>query len=406
FLPRSPEGPVRLLEHEAKRLLLEAGIPVPPGRLVRTARELRAACAELSFPRMVKAQVPAGGRGKAGGVFCAATAEEAERRGRALCAGTLRGFPVEGLLLEEPAAALEEVFLAVTYDAGAKRPVLLATRRGGIEIEAAAAADPAGLVRVPVDVMLGFHPFQAREVASRLGFAGPNLTAFADLTHRAVQTFLRLDATLLEINPLAQTGPGTFVALDAHLEIDDDALFRHPELEQVHGIRRREGSGRSPTPLEVEAARIDALDYRGVAGRVIEFDGELGLLIGGGGASLAAFDAIRRHGGRPANYCEIGGNPSVRKVQALTELLLRKPGVRRLGVIMNVVSNTRVDLVARGVIKGCLAAGRQPRETISVFRVPGSWEEEGAKILRKYGVPFCDRTVSIDEAARRAAHAC
>ena len=142
-----------------------------------------------------------------------------------------------------------------------------------------------------------------------------------------------------------------------------------------------------------------------MAGRVIEFDGELGLLIGGGGASLAAFDAVRRHGGRPANYCEIGGNPSVRKVQALTELLLRKPGVRRLGVIMNVVSNTRVDLVARGVIKGCLAAGRQPRETISVFRVPGSWEEEGAKILRKYGLPLCDRTVSIDEAARRAAHA-
>ncbi len=394
---------MRLLEHEAKRLLREAGIPVPPGRLVRTAGELRAACAALSFPRMVKAQVPVGGRGKAGGVFCAATADEAERRGVGLYAGILRGFPVEGLLLEESVAALEEAFLAIAYDAAAKRPVLLATRRGGIEVEAA--TDPAGLVRVPVDVMLGFHLFQAREVASRLGFAGPNLTAFADLTHRAVLTFLQLDATLLEINPLAQTGPGTFVALDAHLEIDDDALFRHPELEQGHGIRRREGSGRSPTPLEVEAAQIDALDYRGVAGRVIEFDGELGLLIGGGGASLAAFDAIRRHGGRPANYCEIGGNPSVRKVQALTELLLRKPGVRRLGVIMNVVSNTRVDLVARGVIKGCLAAGRQPRETISVFRVPGSWEEEGAKILRKYGVPLCDRTVSIDEAARRAAHA-
>ena len=397
---------MRLLEHEAKALLREAGIPAPSGRFVRSAEDLRAACAALSFPRMVKAQVPVGGRGKAGGVFCAATADEAERRGVGLYAGTLRGFPVEGLLLEESVAVLEEAFLAIAYDAAAKRPVLLASRRGGIEVEAAAGADPAALVRVPIDVRLGFHPFQAREVASRLGFAGPDLTAFADLTHRAVQAFLRLDATLLEINPLARTGPGTFVALDAHLEIDDDALFRHSDLEQVHGIRRREGSGRSPTPLEVEAARIDALDYRGVAGRVIEFDGELGLLIGGGGASLTAFDAIRRHGGRPANYCEIGGNPSVRKVQALTALLLHKPGVRRLGVIMNVVSNTRVDLVARGVIKGCLAAGRQPRETISVFRVPGSWEEEGAKILRKYGVPFCDRTVSIDEAARRAVNSC
>ncbi len=394
---------MRLLEHEAKRLLREAGMPVPGGRLVRSAEELRAACAALPFPRMVKAQVPAGGRGKAGGVFRAATAEEAERRGMALLSGTLRGFPVEGLLLEEPVAALEETFLAVTYDAGLKRPVLLASRHGGIEVETTTRAEPAGLARVPVDVRTGLQPFEAREITRRLGYSGADLTAFADLTLRAVQAFLQQDATLLEINPLARTGPGAFVALDARLELDGDALFRHPEFERVYGIRRRDGSGRPPTPLEVEAARIDALDHRGVAGRVIEFDGPLGLLIGGGGASLTAFDAIRRHGGRPANYCEIGGNPSVRKVQALTELLLRKPGVTRLAVIMNVVSNTRVDLVARGVIKGCLAAGREPREAISVFRVPGSWEEEGGKILRKYGVPSCDRTVSIDEAARLAA---
>lgn len=393
---------MRLLEHEAKQLLQEAGVPVPAGHLVRTAEELRAACVVLPFPRMVKAQVPVGGRGKAGGVFRAATREEAERGGEVLLAATLGGLAVEGLLLEEAVAALEESFLAVTYDAEAKRPVVLASRRGGIEVETAAAADPATLVRVPVDVRLGLQTLQGREVASRLGFAGADLTAFADLTHRAVGAFLRLDATLLEINPLARIGSGSFFALDARLEIDDDALFRHPELERAHGIEHRGGSGRPPTAVEAEAARIDALDHRGVAGRLIEFDGELGLLIGGGGASLTAFDAVRRHGGRPANYCEIGGNPSVRKVQALTELLLRKPGVRRLGVIMNVVSNTRVDLVARGVIKGCLAAGRDPREAIAVFRVPGAWEEEGKKILRKYGVPFSGRTVSIDEAARLA----
>lgn len=396
---------MRLLEHEGKALLRESGIPVPPGRLVSRVEDLRAACATLPFPRVVKAQVPGGGRGKAGGVFRAAMREEAERHGEALLAGTLRGLPVEGLLLEEPVAVLEECFLAVTYDPQAKRPVLLASRHGGIEVEATARAEPTGLVRVPVNLRTGLQPFEAREVARRLGFAGPDLMAFADITHRMARAFSRLEATLLEVNPLARTGPGAFVALDVHLELDDDALFRHPELERVHGIRHRQGSGRPATPLEAEAARIDALDHRGVAGRVIEFDGELGLLIGGGGASLTAFDAVRRHGGRPANYCEIGGNPSVRKVQALTELLLRKPGVRRLAVIMNVVSNTRVDLVARGVIKGCLAAGRDPRETIAVFRVPGAWEEEGTKILRKYGVPFSGRGVSIDEAARLAARA-
>jgi succinyl-CoA synthetase beta subunit/citryl-CoA synthetase large subunit len=126
------------------------------------------------------------------------------------------------------------------------------------------------------------------------------------------------------------------------------------------------------------------------------------LLIGGGGASLTAFDAIRRYGGQPANYCEIGGNPSVRKVAELTKLILSRPGVKRVAVIANVVSNTRVDLLARGVIQGILEVGKEPADTLAVFRVPGSWEEEGFAILQKYGVPYCDRTISIDEAARRA----
>ncbi len=141
-----------------------------------------------------------------------------------------------------------------------------------------------------------------------------------------------------------------------------------------------------------------------MAGRVIEFDGNLGLIIGGGGASLTAFDAVRSHGGRPANYCEIGGNPSVLKVKELTRLILSKPGVDKIAVIMNVVSNTRVDLVARGIIKGILESGKDPAQTVAVFRVPGAWEEEGFKILSKYGIPVQDRTVSIDEAARIAAH--
>ncbi len=135
---------------------------------------------------------------------------------------------------------------------------------------------------------------------------------------------------------------------------------------------------------------------------MIEFGGSLGLIIGGGGASLTAFDAIRQHGGEPANYCEIGGNPSVLKVKELTKHILSKPGVKKVAVIMNVVSNTRVDLVARGIVKGILEAGKVPSETVAVFRVPGAWEEEGFKILSKYGVPYCDRTISIDEAAKMA----
>jgi len=159
---------------------------------------------------------------------------------------------------------------------------------------------------------------------------------------------------------------------------------------------------REPTPLEMRAVEIDTSDHRGVAGRVVEFDGSLGLIIGGGGASLTAFDAVRRHGGAPANYCEIGGNPSVHKVAELAKLILSKPGVERIAVIMNVVNNTRVDMVARGVIKGCVESGREPSETIAAFRIPGAWEDEGFRLLRHYGVEPLDRTVSIDEAARRA----
>src|SRR2546425_819798 len=146
----------------------------------------------------------------------------------------------------------------------------------------------------------------------------------------------------------------------------------------------------------------EAVAAVGVAGTVVEFDGDLGLVIGAGGGSLTLFDAIRKHGGRPANYCEIGGNPSVKKACELTKLILSKPGVKKIAVMMNVVSNTRVDIVARGVIKGCVESGRDPAETIAIFRIPGAWEDDGFKILRKYRVEYCDRSVSMFEAARRA----
>jgi len=152
----------------------------------------------------------------------------------------------------------------------------------------------------------------------------------------------------------------------------------------------------------VRSDRPDGLDD--VAGRVVEFDGNLGLVIGAGGGSLTIFDAVQKYGGKPANYCEIGGNPSVNKAMELTKLILSKPGVEKIAVIMNVVSNTRADIVARGVIKGVVESGQDPAEKISIFRIPGSWEADAFKILGKYGVEYCDRSVSMHEAARRAAH--
>ena len=185
--------------------------------------------------------------------------------------------------------------------------------------------------------------------------------------------------------------------------MEEESRDRQTAILEELGVGREETrQARPPTEFEIKGAEVDAQDHRGVAGRVVEFDGNLGLVIGAGGGSLTIFDAIRKHGGRPANYCEIGGNPSVNKAKELTKLILSKPGVEKIAIIMNVVSNTRVDIIARGVIKGVVESGYDPAEKIAIFRIPGAWEEDGFKILAKYGVEYADRTVSMSEAARRA----
>jgi succinyl-CoA synthetase beta subunit/citryl-CoA synthetase large subunit len=209
--------------------------------------------------------------------------------------------------------------------------------------------------------------------------------------------------TLAEINPLGELEDGSFVALDAHMEMENEARPRQKPLLHELGVGDEETrQAREPTPFELAGEQVDAQDHRGVAGNVTEFGGNLGLVIGAGGGSLTLFDAVRAHGGRPANYCEIGGNPSVRKACGLAKLVLQKPGVDKIAVMMSIVSNTRVDIVARGVIKACLELGHDPAEKIAIFRIPGAWEDEGFKILRHYGVEFADRSVSLHEAAKRA----
>ena len=193
------------------------------------------------------------------------------------------------------------------------------------------------------------------------------------------------------------------MALDAHMDMENEARPRQQKLLEDLGVGDEETrQAREPTEFELAGEEVDGMDHRGVAGNVTEFDGNLGLVIGAGGGSLTLFDAVRAHGGDPANYCEIGGNPSVRKAAGLAKLVLEKPGVDKIAVMMSIVSNTRVDIVARGVVKACLELGHDPAEKIAIFRIPGAWEDEGFKILDKYGVEYCDRSVSMHEAARRA----
>ena len=394
---------MRFYEFEAKRLLAEQGVPTSRGGLAATAEEAERLAGEIEGPVVLKSQVLSGGRMKAGGVKFADTAAEAKAAAAEILALEIKGQLPRGVLVEEKATVRQEYYLGVTYDALAKQPVAIFSDMGGIDIEEVADQHPDHVAKQHFSSLLPFSDYKMKELIASLGIGGRQLTALTGIASRLAGAFRRYDLTLAEINPLAQLEDDSFVALDCHLDMEEEARDRQGEVLSELGIAEDETrQGRPPTDFERRGVQVDAVDHRGVAGRVVEFDGDLGLVIGAGGGSLTIFDAIKRHGGRPANYCEIGGNPSVRKACELTKLILSKPGVRKIAVIMNVVSNTRVDIVARGVVKGVVESGYDPAEKIAIFRIPGAWEGEGFKILEKYGVEYCDRTVSMSEAARRA----
>lgn len=397
---------MRLLEHQARRLLGGFGLPFSPSTLVRSAVEAERAAASLSGPVVLKAQLPFGGRGRMGAVLFAESPQEAREAATRLLAMEPRRCPVHAVTVEPRMTFVRELYVGVAWDAAARLPVAILSTAGGIDVERAGAREVA---RVTFDPFVGLGAFQGREMARSLGLSGKTIVGIGAVLEKLARAFLQLDGVTVEINPLIETTENALVGLDAHVEIDDDAAYRLKERIEPLGQLDTYSAGRPPTALEREAQRIDAMDHRGVAGRVVEFDGDLALLIGGGGASLTVFDAIRRYNGRPANYCEVGGNPTEEKIAALTALLLGKPGVRRLAVIMNVVNNTRADVMARGTIEGILRAGRVPKETISVFRIPGSWEPEAKAILAEAGIEALGREVSLDAAAslavERSAHA-
>jgi succinyl-CoA synthetase beta subunit/citryl-CoA synthetase large subunit len=215
--------------------------------------------------------------------------------------------------------------------------------------------------------------------------------------------FLDYDLTQADIQTLARLEDGSLLAVDCFSDMEVEAKYRQKELLAEFGVGEEDTrSVREPTEFELAGKKIDDDDPRGIIGPVVEFGGNVGLVIGAGGGSLTLSDAVRKAGGDPANYAAIGGNPSVAKAVALTKLVLGKSGVDKIAVMSNVVSNTRADLVARGVIKGVIEMGFEPADKITIFRVPGAWEADAVKILDKYGVEYCDRSVSISEAAKRA----
>ena len=394
---------MRFYEYESKALFQKRGMPLGRAKVVRSAAEASAAAREIGGAVVVKSQVLSGGRMKAGAVQFADTPEQAAAKYEHVLPIVVKGEKARCVLVEEKSPVAKEYFASVTWDGRAKKAVLLFSDMGGIDIEEVAEKHPEHLSRTHFSSILPISERVAKEAISAVGVTGDDLNALIPIVYKLMRLFLDYDLTLAEINPLAKLTNGKFIVLDGHVDMEAEARGSHKALLAELGIGDDETRlARPPTKFELDGARVNAADHRGVAGNVVEFDGNLGLIIGAGGGSLTLFDAVRKHGGKPANYCEIGGNPSVGKAKNLTKLILSKPGVEKIAVMMNVVSNTRVDIVARGVIKGCLEAGKKPSDVIAIFRIPGSWEEEGFKILKKYGVDFCDRSVSMYEAAGRA----
>jgi succinyl-CoA synthetase beta subunit len=394
---------MRFFEYEAREVVRRAGIPVTAYGFTRDPAEAAEIARRIGGPVVIKSQVLSGGRMKAGGIRFADTPEEAEQHAREVLEIEIGGHLPRGVLVDPRANVTQEYYAGVVWDGIRKRPVMLFSDMGGIDIEEVAETHPDHVGRGHFSTILPFSEFQAKEVIASVGISGSRLNRLVPILMRLAQLFMERDMTLAEINPLGELPDGSFVALDAHMEMENEARGRQKDLLDALGIADEETRlAREPTPFELAGEEVDSQDHRGVAGNVTEFDGNLGLVIGAGGGSLTLFDAVRAHGGRPANYCEIGGNPSVSKACGLAKLVLQKPGVDKIAVMMSIVSNTRVDIVARGVIKACLELGMDPAEKIAIFRIPGAWEDEGYKILERYGVEYADRSVSMHEAARRA----
>jgi succinyl-CoA synthetase beta subunit len=395
---------MRFYEYESRRIVESAGIPVTEYGFAKTAAEAEKATKRIDGPVVVKSQVLTGGRMKAGGVKFANSPQEAVAAAEEILKLEIGGHMPVGVLVDPKAEVEQEYYAAVLWDGRAKRPMMLFSDMGGIDIEEVAEKHPDHVGRGHLSNLQPIPDFRAKEVVASIGLTGRELTRATPVLAALARLQRDYDMTLAEINPLARLSDGSFVALDAHLEMEDEAVPRQTKKLSELGIEVDEPRELyEPSEFERNVKAIDEADHRGVIqGKDHGFEGNLGLVIGAGGGSLTLTDAVRSQGGRPANYAEIGGNPSVAKAQGLAREVLEKDGVEKIAVMMSIVSNTRVDIVARGVIKACLELGKDPADTITVFRIPGAWEEEGAKILSKYGIEFRDRSTSMWEAAGEA----
>ena len=370
-------------ESDARRIFADRGLPVPPSRVATTPDEAAAAAAEFEGLVVVKALVLAGGRGKAGGVKLADGAEAARDAARQILGLEIRGERVRRVLVA-PAVDIErEIYLGVTIDRERQSAVVMASAAGGIEIEEVAAATPEAIERIEFDVARGVDAWQARAVGFALGLGGRQVLAFVGILNGLVRVFVKCDASLAEVNPLVVSPDGKLWAIDAKLNIDDNALDRRPSLEQL-----RDADAEEPAEARARAAGIS----------YIKLDGDIGCMVNGAGLAMATMDVVKHYGGEPANFLDVGGGAGADRVSAALSIILDDPNVR--AVFVNIFGGiTRADDVARGVLE---ARESMPRAVPLVVRLMGTNETEGLRLLADAGIQ-AER--SMDAAARLAVEA-
>ncbi len=373
-----------LFEYQGKELFRRHGLPTGEGRLAQTPAEARAAAEELGGSVVVKAQVLTGGRGKAGGVKLAASPQEAEEHAAAILGMDIKGHVVRRLWIERAAQIAREYYLSLTLDRGAKKPLFIFTKEGGVEIEQLAARSPEALVRLHVDPLEGFHPWHGRALTFGAGIADANERRQIErLCAELYGVFSDCDATLCEINPLVVSEAGELLALDAKVTIDDNALFRH---EEIAAMRDPE-----TIPVEERAAREKGVTY-------VKLDGEIGILGNGAGLVMSTLDLVALAGGRPANFCDLGGGGGAQGVVDALEVITADPQVR--AIFFNVFGGiTRCDEVARGILQ---ALEQIEIAQSIVVRFDGTNAEEGRRLLAEAGLPSLHAEPTMLEAAKRA----
>jgi len=373
-----------LYEYQGKELFRRAGIPVSDGRLAETAAAARAAAEELGGAVVVKAQVLTGGRGKAGGIKLAESPEEAEARAEEILGLDIRGHVVRRLWIEKASDIAKEYYLSVTFDRGAKKPLLMFTTQGGVDIEEVAASSPDALVKLHVDPFEGFQPWHARALVYGAGVDEPDeQKQIAAITGRLYSAFVEQDAMLCEINPLIVTPGGEVKALDSKFTVDDNALFRHPDVAEM----------RDPEayPPEERAAREKGVTY-------VKLDGEVGILGNGAGLVMSTLDVIVLVGGSPANFCDLGGGGDAQGVVDALEIITGDAQVK--AILFNIFGGiTRCDEVARGILQ---ALGQMEIPHPIVVRLDGTNAAEGRKLLEEAAPPNLYVEPTMLEAAQRA----